>query len=173
MSDYFFDTDITVSDSFIDSVKKFVAESSEDDWKNHLQMTLLTLPLELFKDEPELLEIIDRFGAQNRLAVYKTTANSSYHWHKDATRHACLNVLLDGYDSLCLFSQAPVNGMMYELEKLDYVENKVFLLDVSKLHTVINFNNERHLLSIGIPRPTTYGVVKAFVEEKFLDKKTK
>ena len=173
MNEYFFDTGVSVSTDFIDSIKEYIAQSKESDWKIVLQMTLLLLPVELFKTSPELMKIITKFGAENRLAVYKTAPNTSYHWHKDISRFTCLNVLLDGYDSLCLFAQPPDQGMMYDMQKLDYQPNRVYLLNVTQLHSVINFSTERHLLSIGVPPPTRFDDVQSFIETEILDKKTK
>lgn len=173
MSDYFFDTGIDVSPAFVESVKDLVSKSKEEDWEKVLQMTLLLLPTELFETEPALMSIIDKFGSHNRLAVYKTSANTSYNWHRDISRFTCLNVLLDGYDSLCLFAQPPDQGMMYDMQKLDYQPNRVYLLNVTQLHSVINFSTERHLLSIGVPPPTRFDDVQSFIETEILDKKTK
>lgn len=171
MNEYFFDTGVTVSTDFIDTIKQYIKESSEADWKLVLQMTLLILPMELFESSPELTKIIKKFGAEKKLAVYKTKPNSSYHWHKDSGRLACLNILIDGYDSMCLYATPPVNGMMYDLKRLDYKQNGVFLLNVNQLHSVINFDNDRYLLSIGIPVPNTYTDVKKFIQEEILDNK--
>ena len=171
MNEYFFDTGVSVSTDFIDSIKEYIAQSKESDWKIVLQMTLLLLPVELFKTSPELMKIITKFGAENKLAVYKTAPNTSYHWHKDSCRLACLNILIDGYDSMCLYATPPVNGMMSNLKKLGYRQNSVFLLNVNQLHSVINFDNDRYLLSIGIPVPNTYTDVKKFIQEEILDNK--
>lgn len=173
MSNYFFDTGINVSHAFIESVKDVVAKSTENDWQLIREMTLILLPKEMFETEPKLMSIIEQFGSHKRLAVYKTGANTSYTWHRDSARLACLNILLDGYDSMCLFAQPPKQGMMHDLQKLDYQPNRVYLLNVSQLHSVINFSTERHLLSIGVPPPTRFDDVRSFIETEVLDKKTK
>lgn len=147
--------------------------SQDSDWKDVLQMTLLLLPKTLFEQELALMKIINRFDAGNRLAVYKTSPNTSYHWHRDSSRFTCLNILIDGYDSLCMFAKTPVNGMMHDLVKLNYEPNNVHLLNVSQLHTVFNFNNDRHLLSIGIPSPNTFEQVRNFIQEEIVDTNTK
>ena len=173
MNDYFFNTRIKVSEEFILNVRNFVRNSQEADWKNVLQMTLLLLPKTLFESEPLLMKIINHFGTEKRLAVYKTSANTSYHWHRDASRFSCLNILLDGYDSLCMFANDPVDGMMHNLVKVNYEPNNVHLLNVTKLHTVMNFDNDRYLLSIGIPPPSTFEQVRNFIQEEIVDTNAK
>lgn len=173
MDNYFFDTKIKVSPEFINKVRNYIKNSSEEDWKQVLQMTLLLLPKEMFESEPALMKIIKRFGSEKRLAVYKTVPNSSYHWHRDFSRLASLNILIEGYDSLCMFAKDPVNGMMHDLKTLVYEPSNVHLLNVSQLHTVINFDNVRYLLSIGIPMPTTFEEVRTYVQQEIVDTNTK
>lgn len=164
VNNYFLDTGITVTDNFLIKIKKLIDESKPEDWIIILQMTLLPVPESFFDTEPALKKIIDKFDSSKRLAIYKTSANTVYHWHRDSIRNASLNILIDGYDSMCMFANAPVNGMMSDLKILNYVPGHVHLLNVSQLHTVINFNSERYLLSIGVPFPATFEDVKQFIE---------
>lgn len=164
MHNFFIDASITVSNEFINKVKNYINSATSEDWESVIEMTLLKLPLEFFETEPALIRIIKEFKAEERLSVYKTSANTSYFWHRDKIRAACFNILLEGYDSMCLFANSPIDGMMSDLTKLPYEPNKVFLLNVSQLHTVLNFSQDRYLLSIGIPRPTTFNDVSEYIK---------
>jgi hypothetical protein len=166
MHDFFCDTNIKLSDEFISKIKNYIQLAKDDDWKSVIEMNLLQVPKEFFETEPVLMKIIKEFKAETRLSVYKTSANTSYFWHRDKIRAACLNVLLEGYDSMCLFAKAPDAGMMQDLTKLPYEPGKVFLLNVSHLHTVLNFSQDRYLLSIGIPRPASFKDVSDYINKE-------
>lgn len=165
MNDFFFETGITVSDSFVDSLNAFIKESRQDEWQNLHNLTALCIPLRLFETEPLLYKVISKFGAGTRLSVFRTNPCEVYNWHIDATRNICLNILLDGYDSMTLFANRSIYSVMTDLTKVPYIRKKVFLLNVQKNHTVLNFNNVRYLLSIGIPKPTDFQDVKNYINE--------
>lgn len=166
MNNFFYPTAITVSDKLISRAVDKINAAQEEDWKIVLQMTLIQLPLEFFNEDPELYDIIKILGAEGRIAVYKTPPNTSYFWHKDSTRNASINILLSGYDSMTLYAKSPSNGMMSDLTILPYKEKKVFLLNTQELHTVMNFSETRYILSVGIPRPTTFEEAKQLISSK-------
>ena len=165
MNNFFFDTGITVSESFVESLNNFIKDSDHDRWQSINNLTVMGLSPCLFETEPLIYKIINKFEAGSRLSVFRTNPCEVYNWHTDAMRNTCLNILLDGYDSMTLFANRSIYGVMTDLTKVPYVRKKVFLLDVQKNHTVLNFNNTRHLLSIGIPKPAEFQDVKNYINE--------
>lgn len=143
-----------------------IAESSEDDWKTIIEMNCLLLTIDDFKTDPNLVKLIEHTKCQHKLAIYRFKPNTCYKWHIDhAGRNCCINMLLDGYDSLTLFGTPSINGQMINITKLVYEPNKYVLLDVHKFHTVFNFSEYRYLLSIGIPSSISYEEAKQYIIE--------
>jgi hypothetical protein len=165
MHNFFYDTYIDVADDFIEQVKNFIDKKSIEDWKHILNMKLLPVPLSMLEKEDKLLKIVKKYKAEVRLAIYDTEPNTAFHWHTDKSRYASLNILIDGWDSKCLFSQNEYRGMRSNLVELHYEKNRVYLLDVTKEHCVLNFNNPRYMFSIGIPVPATFDEVKEFIQQ--------
>ena len=62
-----------------------------------------------------------------------------------------------------MFGVPARNGQFINTTKLVYKPDKYFLLDVHKFHTVFNFSEERYVLSIGVPSPTTYNETKQYL----------
>ncbi len=171
MNDFFFKINLPASDYLIGSCLQLIKDSKEEDWKTFLEMTLIQPPLDFFKEDPILEELIKNFGAEKRIAIYKTNTNSSYQWHVDRIRNAAINLLLDGFDSVTLFADKPINGMLSNVSSVDYSGNTPVLLNTKKLHTVINFSKVRYLLSIGIPEPASFEDVKKFIENLIVSDK--
>jgi ACS family hexuronate transporter-like MFS transporter len=67
-------------------------------------MRCLLLTIDDFKSEPNLIKFIEKFGCHKKLAIYKFNPNTCYKWHIDHQgRKCCINMLIDGYDSLTMF----------------------------------------------------------------------
>jgi hypothetical protein len=165
MNNFFFDTGITVSESFLESLNNFIKKSDHDRWQSINNLTVMSLPIKLFETETVLNSVVNKFGAGSRLSVFRTNPYEVYSWHTDYLRNTCLNILLDGYDSMTLFANNRASGVMTDLITVPYSSKKVFLLNVQKNHTVLNFNNVRYLLSIGIPKPADFQDVKNYINE--------
>ena len=145
-------------------LRDIIALSSEDDWEDIIEMRCLLLTIDDFKSEPNLIKFIEKFGCHKKLAVYKFNPNTCYKWHIDHQgRKCCINMLIDGYDSLTMFGTPATNGRIVNITKLVYERDKYTLLNVHKFHTIFNFNEHRYLLSIGVPTPATYDEVKQYI----------
>lgn len=165
MNCFFHDTGIDVSGNFIEEVKTFIHNKTIEDWKHILNMKLLPIPVSMVEKEDKLLKIVKKYNAEVRIAIYDTEPNTAFHWHTDKSRYASLNILIDGWDSKCLFSDNEYKGMRSNLVELHYEKNRVYLLNVTKEHCVLNFNNPRFMFSIGIPMPATFDEVKEFIQQ--------
>ena len=105
-----------------------------------------------FKDDPEIINIINDIGDCNRLAIYRFFEKECYGWHVDTIRESSINMLLTGFDSMCIFDNPVKNRRFNNITRLQHDPNRYYLMNVSKMHTVYNFGNEtRHVLSIGLP----------------------
>jgi len=139
--------------------------TDESKWNNFLDMSLVTLTIEDFTCSPKLFELIKNFDCYNKLAVYRHKPNFCYQWHIDSIRFAALNLQLSKAESFCMFGEFFEPKKLKNIEKLTYKADTFYLLNVSKPHTVFNFQNERYLLSIGFPKPHTYLDVKNYLVE--------
>lgn len=146
-----------------------IAESTEDEWKTIIEMNCLLLNIDDFESDPKLVEFIQYANCQQRLAIYRFKPNTCYKWHIDHVgRNCCINMLIDGYDSLTLFGSPAPNGQFTNITKLVYEPNKYVLLNVHKFHTVINFSENRYLLSIGVPSSISYIETKQYLMDNNL-----
>lgn len=142
-----------------------VKDMDESKWIDFLDMSLVKLTIEDFTNSPKLFELINNFGCYNKLAVYRYNPNFCYQWHVDSIRFAALNLQLLNAESFCMFGEFFEPRKLKNIEKLTYKADTFYLLNVSKPHTVFNFQNERYLLSIGFPKPHTYIDVKNYLVE--------
>jgi hypothetical protein len=132
-------------------------------WKHFLDMNLFTLTIDDFELEPKLIELINAFDCQNKLAIYRYKPNFCYQWHVDSIRNCALNLQLLGNNSFCMFGEYYEPRKFRNLQQLAYKENTYYLLNVNNYHTVFNFENDRYLLSIGFPKPHTFEDVKQYL----------
>lgn len=147
-----------------DHLRNRIKSAKEEDWQDIIEMSCLMLSVDDFKTEPEIIKLIEKFNCQPRLAIYRFAPNTCYKWHIDHPgRKCCVNMLIDGYDSLTMFGNPAPNGKYTDITKLIYEPNRYTLLNVHKFHTVFNFSEPRHILSIGVPSPTTYEQVKQYI----------
>lgn len=138
--------------------------AKEEDWVDIIEMSCLLLTLDDFKTEPKLVDLINTMNCHNKLAIYRFKPNTCYKWHIDhAGRNSCINMLIDGYDSLTMFGTPTKNGRFENITKVNYETNKYVLLNVHKFHIVFNFSEDRYILSIGIPSPITYNDAKQYI----------
>lgn len=145
-------------------MRGIISKSTESDWKDIIEMNCLLLTIDDFKTEPDLVKFIEYFGCHQKLAIYRFKPNTCYKWHIDHQgRNCCINMLIDGYDSLTMFGTPSANGRMVDVTKLVYEQDKYALLNVHKFHTIFNFSEYRYLLSIGVPSSASYDEVKQYL----------
>lgn len=138
--------------------------AKEEEWQTLIQMSCLLLNIADFETEPKLVKFINDFNCHSKLAIYRFSPHTCYKWHIDHNgRKSCINMLIDGYDSLTMFGVPAINGRFTNLTPLVYEQNKYALLNVHKFHTIFNFSEQRYLLSIGIPTPATYEEAKQYI----------
>jgi hypothetical protein len=127
-------------------------------------LQIIHIPQNIIRLDTTLTTIISRFGGGP--AIFKMDPYMEYHWHTDAARSCTINMLIDDYDSRTMFSSSPRFSEIMEITELRYRPSTMYLLDVTKLHSVINFNNERYLLSLTFPQSCTFEQVRDFCIEE-------
>jgi hypothetical protein len=155
-------TKLPILSKITDTVLKKVYATTDDDWFPHLELSIFSLVLDDFSEDPEIVALIRHFGCESRLSVFRFPANSCYSWHRDSTRKCSINMLLQGFDSMCVFGDFAIKNKFTNIERLTHEHNAYYAMDVSKWHTVYNFDDTRYVLSIGVPNNTYEDVIRYF-----------
>ncbi len=134
-------------------------------WYKNYAFELLRIENKFFEREPWLLDIINRFGAIPK--VMKIKANTLSQPHTDHLRPAAINIRLDTAPSHAFFCKpAEEPGLMY-LEEIDYgTEGDAVLMNTRVLHTVVNLQQERYTLSIGLFKNGSFKDLAKYCEDQ-------
>jgi hypothetical protein len=143
---------LNINSNIIDNLKKKIETTPEDHWKNSLEQDLILLTIDDFSLDPAIKKLITDIGNINRLAIYRFFGKECYNWHVDAIREASINMLITGFDSMCIFGNPAKNRRFTDIVRLQHGPAQYYIMNVKKMHTVYNFGDEtRHILSIGLP----------------------
>lgn len=156
------------SSSLIPELKTMVYTTSSDLWKIRLEQDLLVVPIDLIRKDPVLRVLTNKFDPDGRICIFRLFPNSCYAWHADRDRGTCINMLIEGRDSVTFFGKEDGPHKHSELMMCEYPGHKYVLMNVSQKHTVYNFGNMRYILSISIPKPATYSEVRQFLIDENL-----
>jgi hypothetical protein len=109
-------------------------------------------PVELFNNNKKLSETITRYNLRSN--IFTMAPNTTYNWHRDATRYAAFNCLLgDDPDYLTVFASDmdSTKSMYFSSERLVYERNRFYLLNTQVSHLVVNYSkNYRSVLTLGV-----------------------
>jgi hypothetical protein len=141
---------LNISSTIATDIQQRIHSSNESEWTISLDMTKLPLSIDYFKSDPKIIDFINYFESESMLSIFKSDPNTSYQWHIDSSRSAALNMLIKGSDSFCLFGTPSQHRHYTNLSKLQYEDNKYYLINVRNFHSVYNFAETRYMLSIGV-----------------------
>jgi len=158
---------LNLTSNVCDSIITKIKNSSPDQWSIKLDQDILALNINDFKDDPQIVQAIIDLECTERLSVFRFHPNICYQWHYDKIRFGSINMLLTGFDSMCVFGSLTANNKFSNLTRLIYEPNKYYLMNVKKFHTVFNFSEIRHVVSIGIPT-TGYSDSYVYLKNKNL-----
>lgn len=156
--------ELNITSNIVSHIKNKIQTSSQSDWYDFLDQSILNLELSDFNDDPQIIKIINDIGDANRLSVFRNEPNTCYSWHRDSIRNSAINILIDGFDSMCVFGELAPNKKFTNTMKLSHLPATYYLMNVKKFHTVYNFNNQRYILSLGIP-DKSFTDVKEYLKE--------
>lgn len=131
-------------------ILKFCTDQSNNGlWFNKHGFEILSVPLEIAKQDSTIKYFVDNFNAHP--VIFKMQPNSFYRFHIDATRQCTLNSLLLGEDSNFYFGeQGDSEEVIIDVIEMKYHLNHYYLLNTKVKHAVYNKGNTRYMLSIGI-----------------------
>lgn len=147
---------LNVTSSVTQNLREIIDSATEDQWSITLEQNLIPLSIDMFKTDPKIYQIISDIGDSSRLSIFRFFGNECYNWHTDAVRMTAINMLITGFDSMCIFGKPAPARRLTNIRKLQHEPDQYYLMNVKQMHTVYNFGNEiRYILSLGLPN-TTY-----------------
>lgn len=158
-------TELNIQSKISKKILDKIDHIDESEWIHYLEQTIYLLKIEDFKDDPDIIDLINRFGSEKKLCLFKLPPKICYSWHRDAKRQASINMLIKGFDSICIFGTESLEKKFVNLDKIEHKKDTYYLMNVKESHTVFNFDQERYVISISIP-DTPYQVVKDYLIEK-------
>jgi hypothetical protein len=138
-----------------------------DNWVPNNGIDRIELDVSDFEGDPKIIALIDKFEcAYRRLSIFRFLPNTCHSWHVDLQRYAAINLLLDGWNSLTMYGRRVDVINLDSVQKLVYQTDSYYLMNSKRHHAVINFDNHRYLLSIGIPEKYSFEEVLAYIQSE-------
>ena len=151
----YYDTGISYSHGEL--VKEWLPKAIWE-WVPNFLVAKKTYPQVLIED-PFIRSVMDKFPG-TYLNFYKVPGNSTYNWHRDSKCKVCINLVLDVYDSVTLFSHTMPYWPLTEIDyvwPLKYKPNNWYIFDTQERHMVVNYaDTDRVLMTVRIPPPIQY-----------------
>ena len=115
------------------------------DWQPYYNFNAVQIPFDLAFKDP----VIKAIGLKYPLAmgVIRLNPYTTYDWHIDGRRGACINMLLNDAKSCCLFSVGRTEAT-HEFLELKYQPKTYYAFNNQVSHMVINFEEPRYLMSV-------------------------
>lgn len=155
---------LNIQSASIDRIKNRIHNAVESDWIIHLEQNILLLDIEDLETDTKIVQLIKDIGSSKRIGVYRMSPNTCYGWHADSQRMSSINMLIEGFESMCVFGEPAPQRQFRNLTKLQHEPKTYYLMNVKKYHTVYNFNSQRYVLSLGIP-DKSFSEVKEYLKE--------
>ena len=155
---------LNVKSDVVNVIKNKIHSTSEADWIYYLEQSIFLLKLKDLESDTKITKLINDIGDKNRIGVYRSSPNTCYGWHFDSGRMSSINMLIDGFDSMCIFGNLNPGKKYTELSVIKHEPATYYLMNVKKFHTVYNFDNQRYILSLGIP-DKSFTEVKEYLKE--------
>jgi hypothetical protein len=156
---------LNIASTSVDNIKNRIRNADESEWIIYLEQNILLLDIEDLVTDTKIVQLIKDIGSSKRIGVYRTTPNTCYSWHFDSGRMSSINMLIEGFDSMCVFGVPAPSKQYINLSRLQHQPNTYYLMNVKKFHTVYNFGNQRrYVLSLGIP-DKSFNEVRAYLKE--------
>lgn len=160
-------TELNIESNISQRILDKLDHIKESEWIQYLEQSIYLLKMEDFEADPDIIDLINRFGSEKKLCLFRLPPKICYSWHRDAKRQASINMLIKGFNSICIFGTEAPEKKFVDLDKIEHKRNTYYLMNVKESHTVFNFDQERYVVSISIP-DTPYNIVRDYIIEKQL-----
>lgn len=141
-------------------------------WSPYIGWLATPVSREWISNEP-LLRTVQQISPISQMGILKMPDHWVYHWHRDQSRQACINLLINcDHHSHTLFGYRVNDTSMHCLE-LRYAPNRFYLFNNQIPHTVINLDVNRYLFSLEFTEPVPYADLKQrFADAGLLESET-
>lgn len=160
-------TELNIKSKISQGILDKLDDIKESEWIQYLEQSIYLLNIKDFEEDPNILDLINKFGSEKKLCLFRLPPKICYSWHTDAKRQASVNMLIKGFDSICAFGTESLEKKFIDLDKIEHKKDTYYLMNVKEPHTVFNFDQERYVVSISIP-DTPYNEVRDYLIEKQL-----
>ena len=155
---------LNITSGAIDQIKNKIKNAKESDWIYYLEQDIFLLDVNDLVTDVKITKLINDIGDSKRIGIYRLNPNTCYSWHFDSGRMSSINMLIEGFDSMCIFGNLNPGRKYTDLSVIKHEHATYYLMNVRKFHTVYNFNNQRYILSLGIP-DKSFAEVKEYLKE--------
>lgn len=122
-------------------------------WGNVIGWQGTLLSEEVYLKEPVLNIINDMFPIQ-RAGFLHMKKNTLYEIHRDDSRGATINMLLQGSNSKSLFCErTDYSKFQHHFIEIPYQTYTFFLFNTQQPHSVINFESDRFIFTVEFKQP--------------------
>ena len=161
----------TICQSTMQKIWNIINNSKSSDWwrENPTVEWKISLPYDIFEDDPKSKRLVQEFVEPNRLYIQKLEPKTSYFWHIDYARYTSITMGLNEFEnSYTLFGGPREGNHIPNLDPLRYKPNHAYLTDGSKLHCGVNLSNQtRYLLSVSLTKPANLKSTIEFLKTNF------
>lgn len=125
-----------------DELRAFILNATKEWWLEYYGFKTLVVPNAIVHKDSVMSTVysLHPFTA----GILKLDPHEVYDWHVDGRRGVTINMLLEGFDSQCLFRDEDTK----EEFKLPYEPDTYFLFDTQKTHKVSNGADTRYVFSL-------------------------
>jgi hypothetical protein len=137
-------------------------------WEPHFGFKAINIETNWIQREPALQQV-NNISKIKQLGVLKVPKKSTYNWHVDVYRLACINLLISkNHNSHTLFGKYSNNNyyenFVCDFIELEYKPATFYLFNNKFTHSVVNLDHrDRFLLSLYFEKQLPYKILK----EKF------
>lgn len=126
-------------------LKYVIQNVPKNSWVQYYNFEVLFLKKDFVEEDDFLRELAKNYSFD--AVIVKMSPNSCYNWHRDTKRQCSVNMLIDGFDSHCVFSNDPEDVNIPVME-LKYQPETYYAFDTQTPHMILNLNNPRYLFSL-------------------------
>ncbi len=135
---------------FCNSTMNNIPEDQRKKLVNRADFKVVRINKDHFLKEPLIKKIHEQFEI-SFAGIFILEKNTACEFHIDEPRKVAINMLLSSGISHSIFkkeNKESDNAYQYEFEELIFEEKYFYLYNVSKEHSVINFDKPRYMFSI-------------------------
>jgi len=153
--------------SIFDRLRQLISDQGDKEWEASFAFQSIPVPYELVKLDTNLFHLMEKFNGLPFILRMRPMA--FYPFHVDLGRLCTINMLLTDTPCETYFgSVSPSGGGLLDIDILNYDHSSYYLLNTQTMHSVINKNGYRDVLSIGFKSPNSFEIVRDYCVERKL-----